>query len=58
MSIYDHTDPMDYMPEIPSEQLKGLSDEDLYLIGCIYPLATMVILFILLIICAIVAWMF
>lgn len=58
MNIYDPTDPMGYMPEIPSEQLKDMSDEDLQVIGCLYPLAAMVILTVGILLAAVICWIF
>lgn len=58
MNIYDPTDPMGYMPEIPQEQLKDMTDEDFHFIGCLYPLAAMVVIAIGLLIAALVCWIF
>lgn len=40
------------------EQLEDRSGEDLHLIGCLAPFATMIVLAVTLIVCAIIAWIF
>jgi len=58
MSIYDPNNPFGMMPEIPSEHMKEMSDEDLHLIGCMTPLATMVIMAVVFVVCVLIAWIF
>lgn len=58
MNLYDPTNPMGYMPEIPQEQLKDMSDEDRQLIGCLYPFAAVVVMAVGILLAAIVCWIF
>lgn len=55
---YDPSNPMGYIPEIPNEDMNEQSDEDIHLIGCIAPFATMVVISIGIIICVLIALIF
>lgn len=55
---FNPLNPFGDMPEIPEEQLKDASPEDMHLIGCLHLFAVMAGAAVLLAICALIAWIF
>lgn len=59
MRTYDPTDPMGYMPELPSnDDMKDIKSDDAHLLGCMIAIEFLVVIAACLIAMMILKWLF